>query len=69
MSTKEEKKWYESKTKWAALLIGIGPVLATVGRLLNGSLDFAGALIQLSTELGVILAVFGVRDLPFINKK
>jgi len=64
-----EKKWYQSKTKWAALLIGLGPVLATVGGLIQGSIDFGTGFIQLSAELGIVLAIFGVRDLPFINNK
>ena len=68
MTIKEEKKWYQSKTKWAAILVGLGPVLATLGGLISGELGITG-LIQLSTELGVVLAVFGIRDLPFINKK
>lgn len=68
MKDKIDKKWYESKTKIAAILIGVGPVLATIGGMLQGSIDFNSALIQLSTEIGVILGVFGLRNLPFVNK-
>ena len=66
---KEKKKWYKSKTKWAALLIGLGPVLATIGGMLSGSIDFGSGIKALSIEVGVILGVFGIRDLPFINQK
>lgn len=67
--TTEKKSWYKSKTKWAALLIGLGPILATIGSLLNGSIDFGTGLAYLAPQLGAVLAVFGIRDLPFINKK
>ena len=63
------KKWYQSKTKWAALLIGIGPVLATIGAVIGGQANIMVALPTLTAEIGVVLAVFGIRDLPFINKK
>lgn len=64
-----EKKWYQSKTKWAAILIGIGPVIVTVGSILNGSIDFMTGIQSLAPQVGVVLAVFGVRDIPFLNKK
>ena len=71
MVTKKEeikkKPFYKSKTKWAALLIAIGPVLATVGGMLNGSLDFGSGLVQLSAEIGIVLGVFGIRDWNIIN--
>ena len=64
----KQKKWWQSKTKVGALLIAVGPVLATVGGFLAGSVDFPTAVIDLSTQIGAVCAVFGVRDLPFINK-
>jgi len=64
---KQAKKWYQSKTKIASILIGLGPVLATIGGLLAGSIDIGSGLTQLSAELGIILAIFGIRDLPLIN--
>lgn len=64
---KQEKKWYQSKTKWAAILIGISPILATVGGILNGAIDIGSGLVQLSTQVGIVLGVFGLRDLPLIN--
>ena len=69
MEKEIKKKWYQSKTKWAALLIGIGPVLATVGGMLQGSVDFSSGILQLTVELGIVLGIFGIRDLPFINPK
>ena len=67
--TEEKKSWYKSKTKWAALLIGLSPILATVGAYLNNSIDIGTAVMQFSAEIGIVLAIFGIRDLPFINKK
>ncbi len=65
----KEKKWYQSKTKWAGLLLGLSAVLGTVGSFLNGNLSPTSALMTLTTEVGVVLAIFGIRDLPFINRK
>ncbi len=62
-------KWYQSKTKWAGLLIGLSAVFGTVASFLNGNLNLASAFMTLTTEVGVILGIFGIRDLPFINKK
>ena len=64
----QKKPWYRSKTKWGALLIGLAPVLMTVGNLLSGNVDIVSSFPSLMTQIGVILAVFGIRDLPFINK-
>lgn len=64
-----EKKWYQSKTKIGTLLIALGPVLLTVGGLLTGNIQLVNGLTALSTEIGAVLAVFGLRDLPFVNKK
>ena len=69
MAKEKAKPFYKSKTKWAALLIGIGPVLATIGAVIGGQANIMTALPVLSAEIGVVLAVFGIRDLPFINKK
>ena len=68
MAKKNSKKWYQSKTKWAALLVGLSPILTTIAGFLDGSLDFNVAFLQLSAEIGIVLGVFGIRDLPFINK-
>lgn len=62
----EKKPWYMSKTKWAGLLTGLGLALPGVISWLSGDgLRFQ----EVWTGLTVILAVFGIRDLPFINKK
>ncbi len=63
----KEKKWYQSKTKWAALLIGIGPVLGTIGAIIGGQANMMASLPTLAAEVGVVLAVFGIRDLNIIN--
>ena len=67
--TQDKKVWYKSKTKVGTLLIAIGPVLITIGGLLNGNLDLVSGLTTLSTEVGIVCAILGIRDLPFINKK
>lgn len=67
--TQEKKSWYKSKTKWGAVLIGVAAILGTVGGWLSGTIDAGSALTALITELGAVLLVFGVRDIPFINKK
>ena len=69
METKNKVKIWKSKTKMAALLIGLGPVLVTLGGIMQGSIDWANGLSQLSVEIGIVLGVLGIRDLPFINKK
>lgn len=58
-----------SKTKIGAVLIGAGAVLGTLGGILTGSIDYATGLMALLTEVGVVLAVFGIRDWPIVNKK
>jgi len=67
--TIDKKPWYKSKTKWASVLIGGGAILTTVGGILSGSVDFVNGAKALAVEAGVILAIFGVRDLPFVNRK
>lgn len=67
--TIDKKPWYKSKTKWASVLVGGGAVLTTIGGILSGSIDLMNGARVLAVEVGVILAVFGVRDLPFINRK
>lgn len=64
----EKKPFYKSKTKIGTLLIGVGPVLITIGGMLNGSIDFINGLTALSMEVGVVLAALGIRDMPFINR-
>ena len=65
----DKKPWYKSKTKIGAALIALGPVLVTIGGLVSGDLNLISAGQQLLIEVGAVLAIFGVRDLPFINKK
>jgi len=66
--TTEKKSWYQSKTKIGTLLVAVGPVLITIGGLINGSVDISSGLLALSTEVGIVCAVLGIRDLPFINR-
>lgn len=63
-----EKSWYKSKTKVGGLLIGLSAILGTVGGYLTGTINLASGIQALVTEIGIVAAVFGVRDLPFINK-
>ena len=59
---KQEKKWYQSKTKWAAILIGISPILATIGGILNGAIDIGSGLVQLSTQVGIEIGRASCRE-------
>jgi len=68
MTKKIEKKWYKSKTKIGTLLITAGPILITLGGLLTGTINLVNGLTALSTEVGAVFAVFGIRNLPFVNK-
>ena len=60
--------WYSSKTKWAGLLIGGSAFLGTLGGWLGGAMDFSTFFTTAMIDIGVILAIFGIRDLPIINK-
>jgi len=64
-----EKPWYKSKTKVGTALVGLSAVIGTVGGWLQGSIEPGTAVTALIAQIGVILAIFGVRDLPFVNKK
>ena len=64
-----DKPWYKSKTKIGAALVGLSAVIGTLGGWLSGTIEPSQAIISLIAELGVVLAIFGVRDLPFVNKK
>jgi len=62
-----DKKWYESKTKWGTILIGVGAILGTAGSYFAGNVELASTIQKLVFELGGVLAIFGIRDLPLIN--
>lgn len=64
----KKKAWYDSKTKLGAFLVGLSAVLGTVGGLLSGNIDLATGFQALVTEVGIVVGVFGLRDLPFVNK-
>lgn len=57
-----------SKTKLGASLTGLGFILGTLGGWLSGTIDVGSAVTALITEVGIVLAVFGVRDMPFVNR-
>ena len=58
-----------SKTKLGAVLIGVSAILGTLGGYFSGTLDLGSTIQALITEIGGVLVVFGIRDLPIINKK
>ena len=62
------KPWYKSKTKWGGICVGGAGVIASIGGLLQGSLTMEPTIISIIANLGIILAVFGIRDLPVFNK-
>ena len=61
------KKWYQSKTKLGTLLVGLSLVLGTVGGWMSGAIDMSSAIQALAVQVGGILTIFGVRDMPFVN--
>ena len=56
-----------SKTKLGAFLVGLSAVLGTIGSWLGGVIDTSSALQALILEVGVVLVIFGIRDMPLIN--
>jgi hypothetical protein len=60
--------WYNSKTKWAGLLIGGSAFLGTAGAWLGGAMDFNTFFTAAMIDIGAILAVWGIRDWPILNK-
>ena len=65
----EKKRFWQSKTKLGALLVGLGAILGTAGGWLSGSLEPMSAVQALIIEIGAVLGVCGIRDLPFVNKE
>ena len=63
------KPWYKSKTKIGAALVGLSAIIGTVGGWLSGAIVPSVAMTSLIAEIGVVLTIFGVRDLPFVNKQ
>lgn len=61
-----KKPWYVSKTKWAGILAGVYLALPGVISWLNGAGMGFG---DIYTGIIAILAVFGIRDLPSLNRK
>lgn len=64
----KNKEGRNSKTKIGAVLIAAGPVLVTVGSIITGDMQLLDGIIRLSTQVGAVLAVFGIRDLPILNQ-
>ncbi|HEA64587.1 MAG TPA: hypothetical protein ENI02_00365 [Candidatus Aminicenantes bacterium] len=63
----DKKPWYRSKTKWAGVLGGAGLALGGLVSWLNGESSFP--IVDLYQALVVVLAVFGIRNIPAFNKK
>jgi hypothetical protein len=57
-----------SKVKIGSTLVGVSVIFGTIAALYQGDISTAMFFQQLVTELGVLAGVFGLRDLPFINK-
>lgn len=64
----EKKKWYHSKTKLGAALVGLSAIIGTIGGYLQGGVDPTSVFTSLIAEIGTVLAVFGIRDMPFVNR-
>jgi hypothetical protein len=57
-----------SKTKIGAALIGVAALIGTVGGYLSGTIELGSAIQAIMVEAGAVLAAFGIRDLPVLNK-
>ena len=68
MTQVEKKSFWKSKTKVGALIVGLGAVLGTLGGMISGSIDISIGITTLITEIGAVLGIAGLRDLPFVNK-
>lgn len=64
--TQTKKPWFQSKTKWAGILTGVGLALPGVISWLNGS---GLELESIWAGIVVILGILGIRDLPVLNRK
>ena len=58
-----------SKTKVGATFIGVSAILGTVGSYMNGMIDLGSFIQAIIAEVGVVLGIYGIRDLPLINRK
>lgn len=65
---KEEKKWYQSKTKLSAVLFGASAIFGTAAGMVQGSIPIVAGLQTVIIEGSIVLGIFGLRDLPFVNK-
>ncbi len=64
--TQELKAWYLSKTKWAGILTGVGLIVPGIVSWLNGG---SVPIHEIWLGAATILTVFGIRDLPILNRK
>jgi hypothetical protein len=56
-----------SKIKVGSFLVALAAIIGTVGGYLSGSIDFTSGLLALAGEIGVLLAVFGISEIPLLN--
>lgn len=64
----ENKPFWKSKTKMGALLVGLGAVLGTIGGVVAGDLSLMVGLQSLAAEVGIVIGIMGLRDIPLLNK-
>ena len=62
----DKKPFWMSKTKWAGILGGLSIASPGIISWLNGN---GFGLQEIWSGLIVILAVFGIRDLPVLNRR
>ena len=57
-----------SRTKIGAVIVGVGVVLATIGGMVQGSVDMTTGATAIIEAVGAVLIVFGIRGLPIFNR-
>ena len=62
----DKKPFWMSKSKWAGILTGIGIAMPGIIAWLNGG---SFPLMGIYSAGIAVLAVFGIRDLPILNRK
>jgi hypothetical protein len=56
-----------SKLKIGSFVVALAAILGTIGGYLTGTITLMSGIMALGTEVGALLAVFGISELPILN--